>query len=52
VVATIVRTSRNIYILSETGNEKCCLGKEEEIWILHTRMGHINFDNIIKVNKK
>jgi hypothetical protein len=52
VVATTVRTSRNIYVLSEIGNEKCCLGKEDEVWLWHKRMGHINFDNLVKVSKK
>jgi hypothetical protein len=31
VVATIVRTSSNIYVLSEIGNKKCFLGKEDEV---------------------
>jgi hypothetical protein len=26
-----VRTSSNIYVLSEIGNEKCCVGKEDEL---------------------
>jgi hypothetical protein len=52
LVATVVRTSRNIYVLSEIGNEKCCLGKEDEVWLWHKRMDHINFDNLIKVKKK
>jgi hypothetical protein len=30
LVATAARTSSNIYVLSEIGNEKCCLGKEDE----------------------
>jgi hypothetical protein len=42
----------NIYILNEIGKEKCCLGKEDEVWIWHRRMGHINFDNLVKVSKK
>jgi hypothetical protein len=29
--ATSIRTSRNIYVLSEIGNEKCFLGKEDEV---------------------
>jgi hypothetical protein len=29
VVATIVRTPSNRYILNEFGKEKCCLGKED-----------------------
>jgi hypothetical protein len=51
LVATIVRTSSNIYVLSEIGNEKCCLGNEDEVWLWHGRMGHINFDNLVKVSK-
>jgi hypothetical protein len=31
LIATTARTSSNIYVLSEIGNEKCCLGKEDEI---------------------
>jgi hypothetical protein len=30
LVGTTARTSNNIYVLSEIGNEKCCLGKEDE----------------------
>ena len=30
LIATVARTSSNIYVLSEIGNEKCCLGKEDE----------------------
>jgi hypothetical protein len=52
LVATAARTSSNIYVLSEIGNEKCSLGKEDEIWIWHRRMGHMNFDNLFKVNKR
>ena len=51
LVATAARTSNNIYVLSEVGNEKCCLGKEDESWLWHRRMGHIHFDNIFKVRK-
>jgi hypothetical protein len=52
LVSTTARTSNNIYVLSEFGNEKCCLGKEYEIWLWHRRMGHMHFDNLVKVNKK
>jgi hypothetical protein len=52
LVATAARTSSNIYVLREIGNEKCCLGKEDESWLWHKRMGHIHFDNIIKVSKR
>jgi hypothetical protein len=52
LIATTARTSSTIYVLSEIGNEKCCIGKEDEVWIWHRRMGHINFDNLVKVSKK
>jgi hypothetical protein len=52
LVATTVRTSSNIYVLSEIGNEKYCLGKEDESWLWHKIMGHIHFDNLFKVIKR
>jgi hypothetical protein len=52
LVATATRTSSNIYVLSEIVNEKCCLGKEDESWLWHRRMGHMHFDNLVKVNKR
>jgi hypothetical protein len=52
LIATVARTSSNIYVLSEIGNEKCFLGKEYEIWLWHIRMGHIHFDNLDKVSKR
>jgi hypothetical protein len=52
LVTTAARTSNNIYVLSEIGNEKCCLGKEDESWLWHRRMGHMHFDNLVKVNKR
>jgi hypothetical protein len=52
LVATAARTSSNIYVLSEIENEKCCLGKEDESWLWHIRMGHMHFDNLVKVSKR
>ena len=52
LIAIVARISSNIYVLSEIGNKKCCLGKEDEGWLWHKRMGHINFNNLVKVNKK
>jgi hypothetical protein len=52
LIATTARTSSNIYVLSEIGNEKCFLGKEDEIWLWNQRMDHIHFDNLIKVSKR
>jgi hypothetical protein len=33
LIAIATRTSSNIYVLSEIGNEKCFLGKEDESWL-------------------
>jgi hypothetical protein len=52
LIATAARTSSNIYVLSEIGNEKCCLGKEDEIWLSHRRMGHIYFNNLVEFSKR
>jgi hypothetical protein len=52
LIATAARTSSNIYMLSEIENEKCFLGKEDESCLWHRRMGHINFDNLVKVRKR
>jgi hypothetical protein len=52
LVATVARTSSNIYVLSEIGNEKCCLEKEDESWLWKRRMRHIHFDNLFKFNKR
>jgi hypothetical protein len=52
LIATTARNSSNIYVLSEIGNEKCCIGKEAEGWLCHRRMGHIKFDNLVKVIRK
>jgi hypothetical protein len=52
LVGTTTRTSNNIYVLSGIGNEKCCLGKEDESWLWHKRMGHMHFYNLVKVNKR
>jgi transposase InsO family protein len=52
LVATTARTSSNIYVLTEIGNEKCCLENEDESWLWHRRMGHMYFDNLVKVSKR
>jgi hypothetical protein len=52
LISTVARTSNNIYVLSEIVNEKCFLGKEDESWIWNRIMGHMHFDNLVKVNKR
>ena len=51
LVATATRTPNNIYILNEIRKESCCLGKEDESWISHKRMGHIHFDNLVNIRR-
>jgi hypothetical protein len=52
LVGTAARTSNNIYVLSEIGNQKCFLGKEDESWLWHTIMDHMHFDNLVKIRKR
>jgi hypothetical protein len=52
LVTRAARTSSNIYVLSKIGNKKCCLGKEDESWLWHRRMGHMHFDNLVKFSKR
>jgi hypothetical protein len=52
LVATALRTPNNIYILNEVKGEKCCMGQIDQSWLWHKRMGHINFDNLVKIRKK
>jgi len=50
-VGTTTRTPRNIYILDEVIDE-CHYGKDDESWLWHKRLGHINFDNVVKLKQK
>ena len=50
LVGTAVRTPRNVYILEN--EEQCYLSQFDEIFISHTRMGHLNFDNLVKNSQK
>jgi hypothetical protein len=52
LIATATRTSSNIFVLSEIGNEKCCLGKEDESLLWNRRMDYILFDNLVKFIKR
>jgi hypothetical protein len=39
LVATMIRTLNNIYVLNEIGKESCFLGKENESWLWHKKNG-------------
>jgi transposase InsO family protein len=48
VVAKGIRTENNVYVLKEN-REECHLRKHDESWLWHRRLGHINFDHLIKL---
>jgi hypothetical protein len=51
-VKTTLRTLKYIYVLNEIGKESCCLGKKNESWLWNRRMGHMHFENLVKINRK
>jgi hypothetical protein len=51
-VATTIRTQKNIYVLNEIGKESCFLGNENESWLWNRRMGHVNYDNLVKISRQ
>ena len=48
LVAKGIRTENNVYVLKEE-EEECNLRKYDESWLWHRRLGHLNFDHIIKL---
>jgi hypothetical protein len=42
------RTDNNVYVLKED-REECHLRKHDESWLWHRRLGHLNFDHLIKL---
>jgi hypothetical protein len=38
--------------LNEIGKERCFLGKGNESWLWNRRMDHMNFENLVKINRK
>jgi hypothetical protein len=51
LIAKRVRTENNVYVLKED-KEKCNLRKFDERWLWHIRLGHLNFDYIVKLNNE
>ena len=49
-VGMAIRNSNNVYILEN--ENQCYLSMADESWLLHKRLGHLNFDNIVKISKK
>ena len=52
LIATDSRTSSNLYTLLEFLEGMCFMGQEEENWLWHKRLGHISFDNLIRISSK
>lgn len=51
LVAT-TRTPNHVYILNEVKEEKCCVGQIYESLLWNRIMGHMSFENLVKVSKK
>ena len=49
LVGVASRTPENVYILNTRQSEKCHMNLVNESWLWNRRLGHINFDNIMKV---
>jgi hypothetical protein len=45
LIAKGIRTENNVYVLKE----ECHLRRYDESWLWHRRLGHLNFDHIIKL---
>ena len=50
LVGTASRTPENVYILNTKLDEECHINLVDESWLWHRRLGHINFDNLVKVS--
>ena len=50
LVGTIVRTPSNVYILEN--EEQCYMSEIDGSLLWNRRMGHLKFDNIVKISKK
>lgn len=44
------RTDGNIYHLKKAKGSSCLMAQRSEYWFWHKSMGHINFDNMVKIS--
>ena len=49
LVGTTTKTPENVYILNTKLDEECHVNLVDESWLWHRRLGHIKFDNLVKV---
>ena len=50
VVGISIRNSNDVYILEN--ENQCYLTIVDESWLWHTRLGNLNFDNLVRISKK
>jgi hypothetical protein len=50
LVGTAPRTPENVYILDAKLNEECHMNLVDKNFLWNRRLGHINFDNLVKFN--
>jgi hypothetical protein len=50
LVGTAPINSENVYILNAKLKEECDINSVDESCLWHRRLGHIKFDNLVKVN--
>ena len=50
VVGTAIRNSNNVYILENENQCDLIMVNEGGLW--HKRMGHLNFNNLVKISNK
>lgn len=46
------RASNNLYILNDLKSEKSCMTREDESWLWYKRLGHLSFDNLVRISRK
>ena len=45
-------TLNHAYILIQIKEEKWCMGQIDESWLWNRRMGHMSFENMVKISKR
>lgn len=51
LVAEGIMTSGNVYYIDDKSGNRCYLIQSSECWLWNKIMGHVNFNNMIKINK-
>lgn len=52
LIASGIRTSGNLYTLTEGIENICLMSQEDTNWLWHKRLGHICFGNLVKISRK